>query len=177
MGLVSGLLDRLVLLGCTVAGGCVPGFLAQYRQRVGGRLDQVTQDLEPFREIARRLHGGSLDGLIRHHLASSDATFHAEGDALQAMVDAEQSLSALWSALQGSVWAQLRALASYPDRGLVDATWASYVPSFTLDADGVALALVVGLAGWLIYLAVAAVIGALFGRNRASRARRPSTSR
>lgn len=177
MGILGGLLDRTVLLVGTVAGGCLPGFLAQYRQRVGGRLEQVTEDLAPFRAIAERLHGGSLDALIRHHRASADPTFEAEGAAIQGMVDAERSLSALWSALQGSVWAQLRAVMAQPDPGLAEATWASWVPSFTLDADGLLLAVVCGLACWLTYLAVAAGVAAVFGRSRASRPRSPSTSR
>src|SRR5262245_10317773 len=109
--LLGGLLDRVVLVAGTVAGGCLPGFVAQYRQRVGGRLDQVEIDLAPFREIAAKLHGGSLDELIRHHLQSTDATFYAEGRAIQAMVDSEARLRAMFEALQGSVFAQLKYLA------------------------------------------------------------------
>jgi hypothetical protein len=41
MSMIRGLLDRLVLIGGVLVGGCVPGFITQYHQRVGGRLDQV----------------------------------------------------------------------------------------------------------------------------------------
>ena len=105
--LVRGLIDRAVLVAGTVAGGCVPGFIVQYRQRVGGRLDQVVMDLAPFRAIAERFHGGSLDALIQHHLVSPDATFRAEGAAIQAMVDSELRLRGMMEALQGDVWHQL----------------------------------------------------------------------
>src|SRR2546429_70783 len=38
---LRGLFDRLFLVTAVVAGGLLPGFIAQYRQRVGGRLDQA----------------------------------------------------------------------------------------------------------------------------------------
>ena len=171
MSLLGNLLDRMVLVAGTVAGGCVPGFVAQYRQSVGGRLDQVVQDLAPFREIAARFHDGSLQALIRHHLQSTDPTFHAEGEAIQAMVDAEARLRAMQEALQGGIWEQLAWLVPNHDADIVRATWADYVPSFTLDAQGLAVALVIGVGLWLIFIALWRGAGALFHRLTLSRPR------
>lgn len=151
---IGGLLDRAVLLVGTMLGACVPGFVVQYRQRVGGRLDQVEQDLAPFREIARQQHGGSLDALIQHHLQSSDATFHAEGRAIQAMVDAEASLRSMMEALQGSVLHQLGWLIPHYDRGILRSTWQSYVPAVNLEASSIVVALLIGVTLWLLFLAV-----------------------
>lgn len=161
---LAGLVDRVVLVGATVAGGCVPGFLAQHRQRAGGRLDQVIEDLAPFREIADRFHGGSLEALVQHHLASSDPAFHAEGAAIQAMIDAEARLSALIEALQGGVWRQLAYVVRFPDAELLRATWGSWVPSFTLDPQGLLVAAVVGLLAWLLVLALMRGLGAVARR-------------
>ena len=149
---IGGLLDRAVLLVGTTLGACVPGFVVQYRQRVGGRLDQVELDLTPFREIARQQHGGSLDALIQHHLQSSDSTFHAEGSAIQAMVDAEASLRAMMDALQGSVLHQLAWLIPHYDRGIARATWHSWVPSINLEASSILVALLIGVTLWLVFL-------------------------
>jgi hypothetical protein len=151
---IGGLLDRAVLLAGTALGACVPGFVVQYRQRVGGRLDQVELDLAPFREIADRLHGGSLDALIRHHLQSSDATFHSEGQAIQAMVNAEAGLRATMEALQGSVLQQLLYLIPHHDRGILGATWDSWVPSINLEASSILVALILGVLIWLLFLAL-----------------------
>jgi len=151
---IGGLLDRAVLLVGTALGACVPGFVVQYRQRVGGRLDQVEMDLAPFREIADRLHGGSLDALIRHHLQSSDPTFQSEGQAIQTMVHAEASLRATMEALQGSVLQQLIYLIPHHDRGIARATWDSWVPSINLEASSIIVALLLGVAIWLVFLAV-----------------------
>lgn len=152
--LLGGLLDRVVLVAGTVVGGCLPGFAAQYRQRVGGRLDQVGIDLQPFREIADRFHGGSLDALIQHHLRSSDNTFHAEGQAIQAMVDSETRLRAMFEALQGSVFDQLVYLAAHGDRGIARATWDSFIPAFNLEASSIVVAVTVGVMLWLLFIGI-----------------------
>src|ERR1700722_2212085 len=99
MKAVRAILDRIVLLCAVIAAGCIPSFIVQYRQRAGGRLDQVLADLSPFQEIANRNHGGSLAELIRYHLQSSDATFHQEGAALQSMVQAGGRVRAMLAAL------------------------------------------------------------------------------
>jgi hypothetical protein len=170
--MIRGLLDRIVLVGGTIAGGCVPGFIVQYRQRVGGRLDQVVADLAPFREIARQFHDGSLSALIQHHLASTDSTFHAEGQAIQSMVDAELRLRGIMEGLQGSLFDQLFYLLPHFDREIAGAVWQQHVPSFTIDLSGALMALCVGVACWLVFLAVwhsiaaAARLGSRRGQNR-----------
>ncbi len=162
--LLGGLLDRMVLVAGTVAGGCLPGFVTQYRQRVGGRLDQVQIDLAPFQQIAERFHGGSLDALIQHHLRSTDPTFHAEGQAIQAMVDSESRLRAMFEGLQGSVAEQLIYLARHLDRGIASATWNSWIPAFNLEMSSILVALCVGVGLWLLFVVLWRGLGALIAR-------------
>ena len=151
MSLVRGVLDRLVLIGGVLAGGCVPGFVAQYQQRVGGRLDQVKLDLAPFQEIARRYHGGDLHKLVEHHLASPDQSFHAEGQAVQNMMDSLARLQGMMEGLSGSIWHQLGYLAGHFDHEIGAATWHSFVPSFNLDVASLAVAAALGFALWLVF--------------------------
>ncbi len=154
MGLLRGVIDRLVLLGGVLAGGCVPGFITQYQQRVGGRLDQVKIDLAPFEEVARRFHGGDLHTLVAHHLASPDQSFHAEGQAVQGMMDSLARLQAMMSGLAGSVWHQMGYLLRHFDREIGGATWQSYVPAFNLDPASLMVAAAIGVACWLIFIAI-----------------------
>ncbi len=151
---LGSIIDRIVLVCGTVLGGCLPSFVVQYRQRVGGRLDQVVADLAPFREIAARQHGGNLQALVQHHLASTDGTFHAEGEAIQRMIDAEALLRETLAALQGSVVNQAIYLAGHLDRGVATATWESFVPAFTLDAGSIGIAVTVGVLCWLLFLGI-----------------------
>jgi hypothetical protein len=154
MAFIRGILDRIILVIGVVAAGCIPSFIAQYRQRVGGRLDQVLQDLAPFQEIANQFHHGSLRELIQHHLASADATFHDEGAALQAMVDAAEQLRQALQALNTDLLHQLVYLLTNTDPLIAHATWEIFSPSFNLTAESVIFALVVGVAIWLVFLAV-----------------------
>lgn len=168
MGIVRGILDRIILIAAIVLAACVPGFIAQYRQRLGGRLDQVHADLAPFQAIADRNFGGSLARLIEHHVASPDSTFHQEGVAIQAMVDAAARLQGALQALNTDLLHQCLYLARHADYDLARSTWSVYQPGFTLTLQGVVFAVVMGLVVWLLFLgiwyATAALIGA--GRHR-----------
>lgn len=160
MSLVRGLLDRLVLIAGVLVGGCIPGFMAQYQQRVGGRLDQVIQDLLPFQEIARRYHGGDMHALVTHHLASPDQSFQAEGHAIEGMLESLTHLQAMMDGLAGSAWHQIAYLVGHFDREIGMATWQNYVPSFNLDPAGLMVAGVFGVACWLLFA------GAWYGSSR-----------
>lgn len=152
MALVRGLLDRVVLLCAVVAAGCVPSFIAQYRQRAAGRLDQVLADLAPFQQIADREHGGNLTALVQYHLQSTDPTFHKEGAALQAMLDSAGQLRALLQGLDTDLYHQSLYLLSHGDLSLARATWNLYQPAFAFTAQSLLFALVIGMLFWLLFL-------------------------
>jgi hypothetical protein len=163
MKVVRDILDRIVLLAAVVAAGCIPSFIVQYRQRAGGRLDQVLADLAPFQAIADRYHGGNLAELIRYHLQSTDATFHQEGAALQSMVQNADRLRALLAGLDTDLLHQCAYLLLHQDSSLLGATWGGYQPAFTLDLQSAVFALAVGVVLWAIFLGLWHGVAALFG--------------
>lgn len=152
MFLLRGLLDRILLVGAIFAAACIPSFIAQYRQRLGGRLDQVLRDLAPFQEIANRNHGGDIRKLVARHLASTDKTFHDEGDAIQAMVDSAARLKASVEALNADLVHQLAYLATNLDPDVARSTWATFVPGFSFTPEYALFAIVVGVAIWLVFM-------------------------
>lgn len=152
MHIVRGILDRLVLLGAVLLAACIPSFIAQYRQRLGGRLDQVRSDLAPFQAIANHDFGGSLAKLIDYHLSSQDTTFHQEGAALQSMLDAAARLRAAVQALNADLIHQCVYLLRHPDYDLLRSTWSAYQPGFTLTVQGALFALVLGVILWSLFL-------------------------
>ncbi|MGN6452105.1 MAG: DUF2937 family protein [Steroidobacteraceae bacterium] len=151
MSLVRGLLDRLLLLCAVVAGGLVPGFIAQYRQRLGGRLDQARLDLTPWQRLAEQYYHGDLQQLIRYHLESSDPKFHAEGAIIRSLLLTVQQLQSAADALQGSLFHQAAYLALHADPGLVTATLRDWVPTFALSAEGILFALAFAVLVWLAF--------------------------
>jgi hypothetical protein len=152
MGIVRGILDRIILLVTVALAACVPSFIVQYRQRLGGRLDQVHADLAPFQAIANRNFGGSLSKMIDYHLASQDSTFHQEGAAIQSMVDAAARLQQALQSLNTDLVHQCLYLVGHSDPDLLRSTWGVYQPGFTLTLEGAGFALVLGLLVWLLFL-------------------------
>jgi hypothetical protein len=154
MTVLRGLLDRLFLICAVVAGGLLPGFIAQYRQRLGGRLDQARLDLEPWQKLADQYHHGDLQQLIQYHLDSTDATFHAEGTVIQGLLVGVQRLQSAVDALHGSLFQQVAYLAQHADPGLARATFHDWVPTFALSPEGIVFAALFALSVWLIFQAL-----------------------
>jgi len=161
MALIRGILDRIVLVAGVIVAGCIPSFIVQYRQRIGGMLDQVLKDLAPFQLIADKLHHGSLQDLIQHHLDNSDPTFYNEGAAVRAMVESAEQLRKTFQALDTDLFHQLSYLVAKMDPLVARATWDVFSPSFGLSVESLVLASVVGVLIWLTFLSVWYVISHL----------------
>jgi hypothetical protein len=161
MAFIRGILDRIVLVTGVIVAGCIPSFIAQYRQRVGGMLDQVLKDLAPFQAIADKLHHGSLQELIRHHLDSSDPTFYKEGAAVRAMLETAEQLRKTFQALDTDLFHQLSYLVTRIDPFIARATWDVFSPSFGLTVESVVFGSIVGVLIWLAFMSVWYVISRL----------------
>jgi hypothetical protein len=172
MSLVRGLFDRLLLICAVVAGGLVPGFISQYRQRLGGRLDQAQQDLALWQKIADQHFHGDLAKLIQYHLASKDPTFHSEGAAISTLVSTVQQLQSEVAALHGNLFQQIAYLAFHTDPAIARATFSDWVPTFGLSSDGIVFALLFAIGLWLVFQASWSITAA-GGRRLSSRLRRP----
>jgi len=173
MPIVRGLLDRVLLVSAAVAGGLVPGFIAQYRQRLGGRLDQARLDLEPWQKLADQFYQGDLHKLIDYHASSTDPTFHAEGAVIRALLDTVHQLQSAVDALHGSLLSQASYLALHADPALARATLADWVPTFALSGEGLVFALLFAILVWLLFHAlwwlVARGAQSLLGRDHYAR--------
>ena len=169
MPFLRGLLDRLLLIATVSAGGLVPGFIAQYRQRLGGRLDQAKLDLAPWQHIADQYHHGDIQQLIQYHIASRDLTFHAEGTAIQTLVQTVQRLQLSVDALHATLFRQITYLTTHTDPELARATFHDWVPTLSLSFEGLLFAVVFALVLWLIFHALWRVIALAIFRWRSRR--------
>jgi len=175
MSLLRGLCDRVLLVCAAVAGGLVPGFIAQYRQRLGGRLDQARLDLAPWQRLAQQYYQGDIERLIHYHLESTDPKFQAEGAVIRSLVETVQQLQNAVDALQGSLFHQAEYLALHADPALARATFHDWVPTFALTTPGIIFALVFAVLLWLAFQALWRLIALLYLRRGGSprRARFP----
>jgi Protein of unknown function (DUF2937) len=154
MSILRGLLDRVFLVCAVVAGGLVPGFIVQYRQRLGGRLDQARLDLAPWQRLADQFYQGDIGKLIQYHLDSTDPKFHAEGAVIRSLVASVHQLQGAVEALHGNLFQQVAYLVLHADPGLARATFGDWVPTFALSTAGMLFALALGVAIWLVFHAV-----------------------
>ncbi len=165
---LAGLLDRVFLVFAVLAAGILPSFVAQYRQRIAGRLDQLNLDLDPWRQIAGRLHGGDLQALVQHHINSGDATFVAEASAITAMQQQLGELQAAVGAMQGDILQRIYGWLQHVNGQDARATWTLFEPQFPLDPQSLMFAIAGGAAAWLAFIvliwSVAAIAGRLFGQ-------------
>jgi type II secretory pathway pseudopilin PulG len=174
---LRGILDRIVLVVAVLAAACVPSFVAQYRQRLGGRLDQALQDLNLFQEIANRNHGGDLNRLIKHHLASSDVTFRDEGIAIQKMVDTVATLRESVAALNADIWSQLAYLLQRGDLEMAKATWSSFVPAVNYTPEALLFAFAMGVVIWLLFVGTWMAIAGIIALGGSGISRGPRVAR
>ena len=167
MRFLRGLVDRLVLLAAAITGGLVPGFISQYRQRLGGRLDQALADLAPWQRLANLYHHGHLAELIQYHLRSDDPTFHAEGAIIQSLAQSVARLQIAVDALHTSLFRQIAYLSTHTDPELARATFRDWVPTFALSVEGIVFALAFALALWLVFHALWHLVAFSIRRGRA----------
>ena len=159
MRFLRGLLDRVLLLCAVVAGGLAPGFIAQYRQRLGGRLDQARLDLDPWQKLADQFYQSDIDKLIQYHLSSTDPRFRAEGAVIRSLVATVHQLQGAVDALHGSLFKQAAYLTLHADPGIARATFADWVPTFSLAPEGILFALVFALGVWLAFQLIWSLLG------------------
>ncbi len=141
----------MLLVCAVVAGGLVPGFIAQYRQRLGGRLDQARLDLAYWQRLAEQYYQGDIERLIRYHLDNSDPKIRADGAVIRALLDTVQQLQSAVEALHGSLFHQAAYLTLHADPGLVRATLNDWVPTFALSPAGLLFALGFAAVVWLAF--------------------------
>jgi hypothetical protein len=126
-------------------GSAFPSYSSQYQQRLTAQLNQVRVDLAPFQEIANEFHRGSLPDLIEHHLKSDDSTFHAEGLAIQMMLESEYDLEMAHVALNAPPLYQARFFLENIDYELARSTWQGYTPSIVTTPDALKFSMAVGV--------------------------------
>jgi hypothetical protein len=140
-----------VLIVAAVSGGLLPGFIEQYRQRLGGRLDQARLDLAAWQKVADQLFQGDLNQLIRYHAASPDPAFRAEAGVIQQLVATVQHLQEAVAALHGGLLQQASYLTLHLDASLARATLVDWTPTLSLSLEGLAFVALFALIVWLLF--------------------------
>ena len=134
-----------------------PEFTQQYRQRLGGAIDELTIIIQNFDEQANH-EGLDRQGALNVYAASREEFLRRQGDALrrsfaryQSLSDQSQDLSAASPILRPLLVAQR------PDRTIVANSWRDFGPALPVSVAGAVWAGFGMLAGMI----AAAGMGAL----------------
>lgn len=123
-----------------------PEFAQQYRQRIGGAIDELRTVVARFDENARA-EGETREGAIARLRAQPDPIAQRQGPATEAVVERLTRLERQRDEVASAgPYGRLAALAKGFDPGLARATYLDYEPAWPATSEG----LVIGGAGFLL---------------------------
>ena len=145
---VETVFDRVLCVVGAVTLAQLPEFIQQYRQRLGGHLDEARHQLAEFVTIA--FHAKlSLQQFIERTSTTPDTTVAQLGGVMRNTVLRVDELAAAEAALNhASLWAKPFIFFRSIDAGIASATLEIYRPAVPTTVEG----LIYALAGMLILL-------------------------
>lgn len=148
--MIGKVLTSATVLATAVTTSQLPEFAQQYRQRLGGAVDELQSIVQRFDADALTA-GMDRAQALKHHMTNADAFFKDRGLAMQHTISRFDRL-----ALQSKNMAdadsltRLVSFASSVDRDLARATLNAYEPAIPVTTEGGILAALGGYLGWLL---------------------------
>jgi hypothetical protein len=160
---------RAVAMPIGLLGGVVasqgPEFSQQYRQRVGGAIDELRQVVERF-DADAQAHGESRDTAIARLRSNPDALASQQGAAMEAnlarLTNLQQHRQAMIDA--GPV-ARIAMMVGQADADVMRATYRDYEPAVPVTQEGLLAAGAGFVAAWGAVLLIGSLLRGLFRRR------------
>lgn len=130
----------LLIAGCVgaVIASQTPEFMQQYKQRLGGAIDELATVVRHFDDDAT-LAGMDRASAIERYTGSGDSFFVRRGTSMQTTINRWHNMSDHWRALTSSnVFARLPVFLSGADKELLRRTWNTYKPAIPTTLEGLA---------------------------------------
>jgi hypothetical protein len=162
----------LIFVACAalLAGLQAPSLIDQYQKRIDAHLREVTINLQPFQEIARKYFGGDMAKLIETHRASTEKPFQEEGVAIEKMQQRKTRFEAELAALNVALPYRIVHVLLDGDKEIMDETLAQYTYTVPLTQDALAV-------GGVFAVAVLLLLELLWAVGRYILAPRPKSVR
>jgi predicted PurR-regulated permease PerM len=166
---------RLLVLLIVASGGVLfsqaPEFAQQYRQRLGGAIDELTTIIQTFDEQANHA-GFDRRAALNVYASSSEPFLHSQGEAMnraferyEALTDQLQDLAASPSILRPLV------VLEHIDPAIFQNAWKNLVPAAPISFAGLVWTLVGMFMGSLIAILLSALLRAVAVLGRLGRRR------
>ncbi|WP_371379042.1 DUF2937 family protein [Thalassotalea aquiviva] len=139
--------DRLLFVVNFIVAVQLPSFIVQYKQRLGGHLDEVSYQLSQFQHIADNQHNGDLQQLLKRYQGSIDPSINQTAELLAQLLARVDALSKQLNALNNSDYlSQIYHFFSQFDADIVLATASHYRLTIPLELNALLTGLIVSTA-------------------------------
>ncbi len=159
---------RLMFAFGILMGVQIPGFVAQYTQRLEAHHFEAIDNFSGFQETANNYFNGDANALIQWHRQSDDPIFSEEADAVEALHLRLAELTEQQSRLQTHLPGQLFQIIVHPNQSLLQETTHSYQATIPLTINaiicGLVFAVLASLLTELMLWPIAYTIRLLFPR-------------
>ena len=161
---------RIVAMGMGLLGGLVasqvPEFAQQYRQRLGGAIDELRRVVERFERDAQAV-GQSRDGAVGQLSGNADELVRRQGEGMRVTIQRLETLDRQREAMiSAGPFERLLVLVQNVDPAIAQAAYRDLEPAIPVTEEGVALAGGGFLAAWGGSLLLFKGLGGLFRRRR-----------
>jgi outer membrane murein-binding lipoprotein Lpp len=133
-------LTSLLVAGCLGAAlACqAPAFMQQYKQRLGGAIDELATVVSHFDRDARAANMDRASAIERY-TRSGDQFFVSRGTAMMDTINRWHDMSDHWRAMtSATALTRLPVFVSGLDSDLASRTWNAYKPSIPTTPEGLA---------------------------------------
>ncbi len=172
---------RIIAFGCGLAGAGIasqgPEFAQQYRQRLGGAIDELTRIVTRF-EADARANGLTQEAAAARLRASPDDLVSRQGIAMQGNMDRLVHLRAHRQAMQeAGPFGRIALMVRDGDADLMHAAWGEFEPALPVTEEGIVSALGGFALAWGAVLLLAGFVRSLFRRPRGAPVSAPAGRR
>ncbi len=165
---------RIVAFGLGLLGGITasqgPEFGQQYRQRLGGAIDELRQVIQRF-DMDAQASGETRESAIARLRSNADDFVSRQGAAMQANAERLGRLEThRETMMQAGPFARVALMVRDGDRDLMQAVYRDFEPALPVTEEGLLSSAVGFIAVWGGLLLLAGFIRSLWRRPRSRRA-------
>ncbi|WP_262031073.1 DUF2937 family protein [Microvirga sp. Mcv34] len=165
---------RIVAFGMGLCGGIVasqgPEFAQQYRQRLGGAIDELQRVIARF-DADARASGETLDSAITRLRSNTDSFVTRQGAAMQANVERLNRLEAHRGAMmQAGPFARIALMVRDGDQDVMEAVYRDFEPALPVTEEGVLSSAIGFVMAWGCVLLLAGFVRSLRRPHHTARA-------
>lgn len=163
---------RIIAFGLGLLGGIIasqgPEYSQQYRQRLGGAIDELKRVIAQF-DADAQTNGETQDSAIAHLRSSPDILVNRQGVAMQANVERLARLQSHRDAMmQAGPFARVALMMRDGDTDIMEATYRDFEPALPVTEEGIVSTVIGFIAVWGGILLFAGFVRSLFRPQRQS---------